>query len=108
MAKGWGSCGYHFVLGWNGHVHQGRTIDKIGAHAQGHNLKSIGICVTGDNTKQESRWTDEQISCLRALVETLCLFFPQAEVLGHRDLAGAKTECPGLNVRALLARGEEI
>ena len=106
-ARNFETIGYHFVILQNGHVKAGRPVEKIGAHAHHHNLKSIGICVTGDNTRPGSSWTQNQIGSLRALVDTLKIFWPSAEVLGHRDLPGAATECPGLNVRALLERGNE-
>jgi N-acetylmuramoyl-L-alanine amidase len=105
QARGFTDIGYHFVILWNGKVAKGRDIEKIGAHAKGHNVGSIGVCVTGDNTKPDLFWTEEQISCLRATVQTLCILFPEAEIYGHRDLPGAATECPGLNVKDLLSGG---
>jgi N-acetyl-anhydromuramyl-L-alanine amidase AmpD len=103
MAK----IGYHFVVLGDGTIAMGRMLSEIGAHAKGHNLKSIGICVVGDNTQKEHWWTDEQIVCLRALVQVLQILCPQTEILGHRDLPGAATECPGLNVLALLEKENE-
>lgn len=46
-AKGWEGCGYHFVITKNGKVEKGRHLEKIGAHAKGHNEDSVGICLTG-------------------------------------------------------------
>ena len=39
--------GYHFYLTRDGEIHRGRPLDKIGAHCQGHNRHSIGICYEG-------------------------------------------------------------
>lgn len=101
-----GSLAYHFLVLEDGTLRKGRPVETVGAHAKGHNLTSIGICVIGDNTKPERAWLPVQIAVLKALVSLLQTFFPNSEVLGHKDLPGAKTECPGLNVRALLAKGE--
>lgn len=30
------------------------------------------------------------------------LLYPDAELVGHRDLDGAATECPGIDIRAEL------
>ncbi len=105
-ARGFGGIGYHLVILGNGTVAQGRPMESIGAHARGHNLKSIGVCVVGNNTEPDHAWTTRQINSLRALVDLLRIFWPRAQVLGHRDLEGAATECPGLNVRALLEKEE--
>ena len=107
-ARDFQTIGYHFVVLEDGTVAKGRDINSIGAHATGHNLRSIGICVVGDNTRPEMRWTNVQVHCLRALVQTLHILWPDTRVCGHRDLAGAATVCPGLDVGAMLAkRGDD-
>ena len=46
-AKGWDGCGYHYVIHLDGTIHNGRPLQKIGAHCLGHNTNSIGICYIG-------------------------------------------------------------
>ena len=99
--RGFEAIGYHLVLTGSGAVRAGRDLQRAGAHAAGYNAYSIGVCVTGDNTKPEHAWSAAQIASLRAVVRTLLDTFPGANVCGHRDVG--KTECPGLDVRALLA-----
>ena len=100
--KGWREIGYHFVIDGSGQLQKGRPVKEAGAHAMGHNTHSLGICVTGNNTKREDRWSDYQKDALVSFVKGFRVFFPVAEIVGHRDLHGSKTLCPGLDVCALL------
>lgn len=101
--RGFSAIGYHHVLTGDGIVHPGRDLARAGAHAAGHNTHSIGLCVVGDNTKPSQEWTTAQRNTLVLYVRWFRTFFPAADVFGHRDLPGANTLCPGLDVRALLA-----
>lgn len=55
--------GYHFVIERNGRVMSGRSLEEIGAHVQGNNAKSIGICLIGTD-----EFTDAQYQSLRGLL----------------------------------------
>jgi len=46
-ARGFGNCGYHYVIDYDGKVLNGRPEDEQGAHCQGHNARSIGIAYIG-------------------------------------------------------------
>ena len=102
--RGLQGIGYHHVIGGDGVLRPGRALERTGAHALGYNVHSIGLCVVGDNTRPEHAWLDVQIEALLLYVHWFRTFFPRAEVLGHRDLPGASTLCPGLDVRRLLAQ----
>ena len=82
--------GYHFYLTRDGEIHRGRPLDKIGAHCQGHNRHSIGICYEGGldarGNPKDTR-TPEQRSALHLLVYQLLQQFRNARVCGHRDLS---------------------
>ena len=78
----------------------------MGAHVQGSNEHSIGICMVGTD-----RFSFEQWRSLAQLVMGLRHKYPDAEVLGHRDFSPdldgdgviepfewMKT-CPGFEVR---------
>lgn len=101
IAKGWSDIGYHFVIESDGVVKKGRPVDKIGAHIRFHNTHSIGICLVGNNTDAQEKWTDAQIKSLKNLLTVLGSVYPEAEIKGHRDMAA--TLCPGLDVAELLA-----
>jgi len=100
-ARGYHEIGYHFVIRRDGTVSTGRDLGKQGAHAQGNNHDSIGICLIGginDNKKAEANFTRLQMAALERTLYTLLESFPSAKVRGHRDYAA--TECPSFDVRA--------
>jgi len=100
--RGWSRTGYHLVIEESGELILGRPIDTVGAHVKGHNSHSIGICLTGNNCEPTQRWNGDQLETLDRTLSVLTVLFPDAIVLGHRDLPGTATECPGLDVRELL------
>ena len=104
-ARGWDGVGYHLVVLGDGHIVQGRDLEKKGAHAKGYNQRSIGVCVVGDNTDPGNEWSFPQKVALRALLDLLRILYPTAEVMGHRDLPGAATACPGVDIRSIVRRG---
>lgn len=90
QAKGWETIGYHFVIRRDGTVEPGRLVQMIGAHVQGHNATSIGICLVGGlaaDGNAENNFTPEQFQQLRALLVQLLLAFPDCRIVGHRDLS---------------------
>ena len=105
--KGFLKIGYHFVIRRSGQLEIGRDEDEIGAHVQGYNAVSIGVCLVGgvdadDVSKAENNFTEEQFSTLRTLLERLQIQYPDAEVLGHRDFPDVAKACPSFDVRAWL------
>ena len=99
-ARGMRFCGYHIVVQPDGSVQFGRPIEDIGAHAKGYNSTSIGICYAGG--KGGDTRTYEQTHVLRGLVAGLKAIYPNAEVLGHRDLPGVTKLCPSFDVKTEL------
>lgn len=99
--NGWHDIGYHFVIELDGDLKHGRTLPRQGAHAY-PNAGRIGVCVVGNNTIPEQRWNPSQVLTLQKLWHSIQMLWPDIGLLGHRDTAGAATECPGLDVRALL------
>lgn len=93
------SIGYHFVIYTRGLVETGRHLDEVGAHVEGFNATSIGICLVG-----KDRFTTEQWHALKGLIEQLQAQFPKAQVVGHCALNAAKT-CPNFDVAAWLKTG---
>lgn len=106
-AKGWNGIGYHFVIRRDGRVEAGRPEDAIGAHVEGFNEKSIGICMVGgvdanDINKARDNFTSHQNFTLRQLIGTLKAKYPTAKVQGHRDFPGVKKACPSFDVATFL------
>jgi len=106
--RGFDGVGYHTIIRRNGYKEQGRPLIRVGAHARGFNAHSIGICMVGgvdENNKPENNFAMEQF---RTLIDELIVLkeqFPDAEILGHRDLPGVNKDCPCINVGAWIASG---
>ena len=47
LERGWTGIGYHFYIRKDGRIYRGRPEWSVGAHAQGHNKRSVGICCEG-------------------------------------------------------------
>ncbi|AFM54869.1 amidase [Marinomonas phage P12026] len=94
LAKGWDGIGYHHVIEVGGAVRAGRPHYWIGSHVAGYNEDSLGICMIGRDQFDGDQWR-----ALEGLVLSLNAQYPDAEVLGHRDLDSKKT-CPNFDVRS--------
>lgn len=101
----WHGLGYHFLID-NGSVGKVDGFIEIGprwikqmdgAHAKdsGMNAKAIGIGIVGNYSEQPiSRETFNSLVYLVRLLQRQ-YGIPSHKVIGHRDVPGAKTECPG-------------
>ena len=88
--NGWSTVGYHWVIRRNGIVEVGRQESIPGAHVKGHNLNSIGVCLVGGvdfNNRPTPNYTTSQWASLKTLLVSLKLRFPNARIVGHRDLS---------------------
>lgn len=98
-ARGWKSCGYHFVVLRDGTVEEGRPIAEVGAHCLNHNRHSIGVCYEGgldaEGRPADTR-TEAQKRALRVLLERLHAQFPNALIVGHNVFNHTKA-CPCFN-----------
>ena len=93
LSNGWSGIGYHFYVRKDGSVYRGRPVEMIGAHCQGQNNRSVGVCFEGDFEKD--KMTDAQLSSGRELVNYLKNLYPKAEIKKHCELG--QTACPGNN-----------
>lgn len=89
--RGWKGIGYHFVIRRSGLLEVGRNIHEVGAHVYGYNKISLGICMVGGldgkTGKPKNNFTRRQFETLHTLLLTLKQFYPEAEIVGHRDLS---------------------
>ncbi|MFA4933857.1 MAG: N-acetylmuramoyl-L-alanine amidase [Candidatus Omnitrophota bacterium] len=107
LSRGWDGVGYHFVID-NGS--KGKKDGQIevsprwlkqenGSHckAGSMNTKAIGICLVGNFSKETP--TPKQVDALVYLVDKLRRYYkiPLNQIMGHGQVPGAKTECPGKN-----------
>lgn len=106
--RGFLKIGYHFVIRRDGTIEDGRDLNEVGAHAEGHNRRSIGICLVGGVTaknKPEANFTAPQWDALETLVRRLLKVVPTpVQILGHNEVT-TKKACPCFNVQTWLALG---
>ena len=94
VAKGWTGIGYHYVIYKDGSIHTGRPESAIGAHAPGHNSKSIGICFVGSYMKEIM--PEAQLNAGIWLINNIrSKYSSSMSVKGHREVN--PTDCPGSN-----------
>lgn len=99
-AKGWKDVGYHYIIDIRGERHEGRPIEKVGAHTEGHNAHSVGVCYVGGcdtAMKPKDTRTERQKAELLKLIRELLVRYPGARVTGHNEWA-AKA-CPSFDVQ---------
>lgn len=100
--RGWDGIGYHKVIDLDGTIEPGRSEAKPGAHCKGHNSDSIGICYIGGldkNGKPADTRTELQKAALAGLVADYKRRFPNAKVVGHRDMPNVHKACPCFNAK---------
>lgn len=100
--QGYLKVGYHFVIRRDGRVEEGRPLTERGAHVEGFNHCSVGICLVGgvdEAGKPANNFTPEQLSSLRNLLVQLAKAYPQAVVQGHRDFPNVKKACPSFDAK---------
>lgn len=96
--RGFNGIGYHYLIGLNGEVWNGRNEDTIGAHCTGHNAHSIGVCYVGGldkNLKPKDTRTPAQkkamLQLLRQLVNKYGL--TSRNIHGHKEFANKACPC---------------
>ncbi|WP_312221942.1 peptidoglycan recognition family protein [Streptococcus parasuis] len=98
QSLGWGDIGYHFCIGQQGTVMEGRSLPQVGAHVgKPHNFDSIGVSLFGDFSYVKPG--DTQLKKLVPLLKYLCERYNISpdNILGHRDMDSnyGATACPG-------------
>ncbi|MDK2821757.1 MAG: N-acetylmuramoyl-L-alanine amidase [Clostridia bacterium] len=93
LNRGWTGIGYHYFVRKDGSVYRGRPRDTVGAHAYNYDFNSIGICAEGNYEVEQM--PEAQLKAIITLVAELEKIYPDAKVVGHRELNA--TVCPGAN-----------
>jgi hypothetical protein len=111
-SKGWCDIGYHFLVGLDGSLYEGRPAHLLGAHVAGHNTGSLGLSFIGcfhssgcgdmGPVQPPTGMLDAGARLLAALAGEYAIALDAAHVKGHRDFSGADTDCPGDHLYARL------
>ena len=98
--NGWSDIGYHFVIELDGTIHNGRPVERSGAHTKGYNSTSIGICYVGGmdkNKNAKDTRNEAQRKAMDELIDSLREVYKGATIHGHNEFA-AKA-CPSFDVQ---------
>lgn len=95
--RGWCDIGYHFLIGQDGQVYQGRVENIIGAHASGANSNNVGISFIG--TYDAAAPSDAMMEAAARIIASMGLTYgidlDRENVKGHRQVGSTQTSCPG-------------
>jgi len=105
--QGWKDIGYHILVTLDGKAYLGRDMDVSGAHAEGHNSHSIGVCYVGgvenrpgvayDKLRAKDTRTEAQKASLLSMMMDLRKLYPDARIIGHRDVSSKA--CPSFDAK---------
>ena len=93
--RGWSDIGYHFIITRpEGLIQFARPVEEIGAHTEGENKDSIGVCWIGRHCM-----TDDQVKALKFLLSDLLSQYNLAvfDLYGHSHFNKNKT-CPNVSI----------
>lgn len=91
LRRGWKRPGYHFLIDKSGKVHSLLAVDLICNGVRGYNSTSISIAYIGGIDRVSGKPADtrndlQKVSIIN-LLKSLRAQFPNAQILGHRDIS---------------------
>lgn len=92
-----GQPSYHYYVRRNGYVVPILSESVQGVHAVGYNHCSIAVCYEGgldENGNAADTRTELQKASLYELLKQLRRDYPQARIIGHRELPNVRKDCP--------------
>jgi len=93
LGFGWHGIGYHYVIGRDGTLEQGRPEYWIGAHVFGFNPESLGVCLIG-----RDHFNEAQFETLAKLLRSWRERYRYALICGHCDFEYTEKTCPNFDV----------
>lgn len=104
--------GYHYVIERDGTISSGRSLEEVGAHVQGNNSNSIGVCLIGTDEYTPEQWESLQTVLIYITAKISGKLVPDMQaaqvilknlgitIKGHRDCS------PDLNGDGQITRNE--
>lgn len=100
IGLGWGNIAYHYFIEADGRLRKGRNERTAGTHTKAGDMgqKSLGICLAGNFDDEEP--APSQLKSLELILKSLSARYkiPKENILGHLEVPGAVTPCPGQNL----------
>jgi len=102
--RGFDEIGYHYVIRRTGEIEQGRDPRRVGAHCEGYNYNSLGVCLMGTR-----EFTVEQMESVFKLIRRFRIKYGIKidRWYGHYEFNHRK-DCPNIPMicfRHLLRKG---
>jgi len=91
---GWAGIGYNFLVMKDGTIHEGRGEHLAGAHAMGVNSRTFGVAFEGNYDREKTMPAAQYEAGLR-LIKWLEACHRGMYLVGHRQVPGNSTSCPG-------------
>ncbi|MGM0599374.1 MAG: peptidoglycan recognition protein family protein [Candidatus Rifleibacteriota bacterium] len=104
----WNDIGYHFLIGPDGVIYQGRPETVVGAHCS-PNTNSVGICLIGDYDPNKDKITPVMENALIKLMAWVASYYRidvRANLYGHCDFS--PKSCPGKTVYVKLPEYRDL
>lgn len=95
LENGWAGIGYHYFVGKDGSIYEGRPENIIGAHVKENNIDTLGVCLEGNF--EADMPTDIQYENTLNLLHYLIKKYNINKIDGHRE--HNETLCPGDNLK---------
>ncbi len=96
LKRGFDDVGYHWIVKLDGEIEAGRNDCLQGAHCQGYNHNSIGVCYIGGldpDGKPANTLTARQEQSLKSLCCELKKKYPSARIVGHNQVSNKSCPC---------------
>lgn len=97
-------AGYHLLVHIDGTYERLRPDSQRGQHCSQDNMnnRAISICYVGGvdrNNKPYDTRTEQQKRTLITLLRTMRVRYPNARIIGHRDVKGVAKACPSFDAK---------
>lgn len=95
-----GQPSYHYYIRMDGEVIPTLPENVRGAHARHYNRCSIGVCYEGGldaKGRATDTRTEAQKKAMLELLKDLREEYPEARIIGHRELPHVAKDCPCFN-----------
>ncbi|MBA2663660.1 MAG: N-acetylmuramoyl-L-alanine amidase [Bradymonadaceae bacterium] len=95
--RGWCDVAYHFLVGQDGKVYQGRHEGRLGGHAGGANQGNLGVSYIGtfSDVPASEPMINAGARILAAIHGYYRITLNRSYVFGHRQVGTTATACPG-------------
>jgi hypothetical protein len=90
--RGWADIAYHYLIGKDGAIYEGRSINVRGTHTAGYNTGTVGVCLLGNFMTEYP--TEAALRATLDLLVWLAADLGLTHLAGHREF-NPDTECPG-------------